>query len=1161
MISVRAHLDSIKYRGFPIVTIAMVLLMITIGTTDASGILSPLNVRPTADDDQISISVMMDAAGFQSIHDAGERVSWQFPLPRNEEVILDMERFNVLADNARFVVGGPDGGEPMEIPEVVLYRGGILDDPGSHAFLAFTRQGSANGFVVRGDGRRYYLFHTASQIRSNDWGRFTVTTEMPIGSTIHDEDIPLCVTDDRSVPVPPAAESESAADVLVAGHRMVYVAIDADEAYVHDVFGNNLEAAAAYVIQLIALCSDIYQRDLHMKFLVSQVRLWPGGCPMSADSLEGMAHYWETLDDTTGFNLMELFSGRRDLWYYGRAVVTGGCRGQGAFGIQGYMNGSFYLPYDVPNIGNGDIFSVVHEWGHNFGAPHSHDPLAFYPPIDSCGDGFYTRGTIMSYCHLFPGEKANIDFYFHSRMRDRLRQVFEQYDCFEYDCNGNNIADSADITQGVSFDVNGNGVPDECEDCDGNGTLDDVDIAGGAADINENGVPDVCEPDCNGNGLPDEYDVRFSSEDRNGNTIPDECEPDCDLNGVSDLVEVRENTTDDFDRNAVPDVCQDCNENGVTDWIDLGRQHNIFISDVNEGVIREFIWASGVQVGTIAHPLMENPIQITFGTDRQLYVAEIGSHSVLKVNVDNHQVEYFVPSGSGGLAFPSDLVFAPNGNLLVSSYLTGNIKEYDYRNGQYLGDFVDSGSGGLASPIDLAFGPDGNLFVATADNRILKYSGADGSFIEEFVGSQGGELQFGQGLVFKPDGNLVVASIDNNRVLEYDGANGDFVRLFPGVRGFTMVRNITLAPNGNVLILDAGRTLHLQEYEYESDGGGRIFVNRIRLPEYTTFDGAWGLAIRPAAPNDCNGNGVLDICDIAAGLLSDTDSDGYPDECENIDTDMDGIYDFNDNCVVNDNPSQEDLDGDGVGDVCDRCSGYADSADYDHDLVPDGCDNCTQNYNPFQSDVDGDLIGDACDNCIHVPGADQTDGDRDGFGDLCDICPGFDDDLDADGDLVPDGCDLCDGYDDNFDADSDLVPDGCDRCEGYDDRFDSDGDLVPDGCDICPGFNDNDDGDGDNVPDSCDNCPATANSDQADSDHDGLGDSCDIQCGDANRDGTANVGDAVFLIGYVFKGGAAPTPVCVGDANGDGNTNVGDAVYMITYVFKGGAPPIVPCCP
>jgi len=51
------------------------------------------------------------------------------------------------------------------------------------------------------------------------------------------------------------------------------------------------------------------------------------------------------------------------------------------------------------------------------------------------------------------------------------------------------------------------------------------------------------------------------------------------------------------------------------------------------------------------------------------------------------------------------------------------------------------------------------------------------------------------------------------------------------------------------------------------------------------------------------------------------------------------------------------------------------------------------------------------------------------------------------------------------------------------------------------------------------------------------------------------VGDAVFIINYVFKGGAAPNPEAAGDANHDDDCNVGDAVYLINYVFKGGAAP------
>ncbi|MCP4569557.1 MAG: hypothetical protein GY841_18425 [FCB group bacterium] len=68
---------------------------------------------------------------------------------------------------------------------------------------------------------------------------------------------------------------------------------------------------------------------------------------------------------------------------------------------------------------------------------------------------------------------------------------------------------------------------------------------------------------------------------------------------------------------------------------------------------------------------------------------------------------------------------------------------------------------------------------------------------------------------------------------------------------------------------------------------------------------------------------------------------------------------------------------------------------------------------------------------------------------------------------------------------------------------------------------------------------------------------CDCFIADANNDATLNVGDAVYLINYVFKSGPAPVPypLCNGDANSDCAINVGDAVYMINYVFKAGPRP------
>ncbi|MEZ5359127.1 MAG: dockerin type I repeat-containing protein [Candidatus Zixiibacteriota bacterium] len=62
--------------------------------------------------------------------------------------------------------------------------------------------------------------------------------------------------------------------------------------------------------------------------------------------------------------------------------------------------------------------------------------------------------------------------------------------------------------------------------------------------------------------------------------------------------------------------------------------------------------------------------------------------------------------------------------------------------------------------------------------------------------------------------------------------------------------------------------------------------------------------------------------------------------------------------------------------------------------------------------------------------------------------------------------------------------------------------------------------------------------------------------GDANFDRTVNIGDAIYIVNYVFNGGAGPKPLKEsGDANCDGSVNIGDAVSLVNYIFNGGNAP------
>jgi hypothetical protein len=61
--------------------------------------------------------------------------------------------------------------------------------------------------------------------------------------------------------------------------------------------------------------------------------------------------------------------------------------------------------------------------------------------------------------------------------------------------------------------------------------------------------------------------------------------------------------------------------------------------------------------------------------------------------------------------------------------------------------------------------------------------------------------------------------------------------------------------------------------------------------------------------------------------------------------------------------------------------------------------------------------------------------------------------------------------------------------------------------------------------------------------------------GGINGDCRIDVGDIIFLIGYLYRDGHPPDPLERGDANCDGVVDIGDVIYLINYLFKGGPAP------
>ncbi|MFO0634856.1 MAG: thrombospondin type 3 repeat-containing protein [Nannocystaceae bacterium] len=240
------------------------------------------------------------------------------------------------------------------------------------------------------------------------------------------------------------------------------------------------------------------------------------------------------------------------------------------------------------------------------------------------------------------------------------------------------------------------------------------------------------------------------------------------------------------------------------------------------------------------------------------------------------------------------------------------------------------------------------------------------------------------------------------------------------------------------------------------------------------------------------------------------------------DEDQDTVQLSCDNAPDYFNPHQEDLDGDGIGDVVDLCPTVpgpaSNSADSDKDGVGNECDSCRQTLNqyndvegvsidpeflvrniPLQTDTDEDGIGDACDNCVVLANCED-------YG-LASFGAPTDNPYEVGDPILYDDPNKC-----QRDDDSDLVGDACDGMMlvdtaggpvglGGQDDFDQDGlinmidacprqpvDAIPctdDGvcgpgriCESAAGICNHLDSDGDAVGDVCDTCPFAANGEQ-----------------------------------------------------------------------------------
>lgn len=296
------------------------------------------------------------------------------------------------------------------------------------------------------------------------------------------------------------------------------------------------------------------------------------------------------------------------------------------------------------------------------------------------------------------------------------------------------------------------------------------------------------------------------------------------------------------------------------------------------------------------------------------------------------------------------------------------------------------------------------------------------------------------------------------------------------------------------------------------------------------------------------------------GLDPSGDADGLtcgaydPDSCPTVagDADGDGIPDASDNCPNTPNPGQEDADLDLVGDSCDVCTDTDDDGYGNPGFLKNTCDldNCPTIFNPGQDDFDGDLIGDACDvnDTLQIFGLSPIDlvvtdpgGDSIGIG-FNTIGAGSDydslTDINSSTLTGPDG-----DPDDIVTIPNPMVGDyhvriipepgaGGELTFSMAIRINGNAPYIPDG-----------------YYDQQVSALGTTISDTY------VYTTAMTLPGDVNCDGSCTSADIIYMVNYIFKGGAPPDVPGHADVNCDGSDTSADIISMVNFVFKSGNPP------
>lgn len=448
------------------------------------------------------------------------------------------------------------------------------------------------------------------------------------------------------------------------------------------------------------------------------------------------------------------------------------------------------------------------------------------------------------------------------------------------DCNTNG---SLDRCEPVAGDCNTNLTPDRCElsgsDCNTNLTLDRCEPAAG--DCNTNVTRDVCEltgNDCNTNGSIDRCEPPAG--DCNSNLTRDACElaaHDCDTNLTLDACQP---ITSECNSNGTPDVCEtDCNTNGQPDLCDILYRSTyanaLYWSEATGNVIKRANLATGTGVTTVLSTgAGSTPAGIAFDLGRgHMYWTEYGSDRIRRANI-NGTAAVTLASGTGVAGVPYSIDLDLVHSKLVWCYAdigTNNVIEGANLDGTGIQTLWTMTGAGVSQdgPYGVALDvPANKMYWTHARDDVIYRSNLDGTSVTAgFISTGANSRPIGMALDL-PNAKIYWTEWDSDRIgrANLDGTSAtDIV-----TSGVTDPDHIVVDSAGGKIYWTEYTTHEIMRANLDGTGSAVFITGGLSNPS--------GIALIPPQPApDCDTNGVLDECEVAA---SDCNTNNSLDTCE-----------------------------------------------------------------------------------------------------------------------------------------------------------------------------------------------------------------------------------------------------------------------------------------